>query len=223
MHNWLDRTVELMLDLLFPRQCVACREFGAWWCVDCQGKIELTRPSDMPLVQGSEGIASLGFYHEPILRAVIHALKYRGGHCILPDIERFVRTWSMDRALPWAGENDLVIQPLVGAPRRIRERGFDQADLLARTLGPFLSETGRSVDLLKRRDSSMAQAMLEHHELRQANVQDMFMIKADQNVPRAVLLIDDVLTSGSTLSEAARVLREHGVERIYGFVLAVGK
>lgn len=177
---------------------------------------------DVPRIDGLDAVVAIGFYHDPRLRLVLHALKYRGGTVMLPCIVEAVQQWSVGKTLPWEGEAGMLVQPLIGAPRRVRERGFDQARLLADSLVDVIAPSAVMGDVLMRRDTDTAQAVIDNPALRQANISGMFIAK-DAPMPRSVLLIDDVVTTGSTMSEAACVLRAAGVERVYGFAIALGK
>ncbi len=68
----------------------------------------------------------------------------------------------------------------------------------------------------------MHQASLAHDALREVNAAGAFLLADTKHLPDAVLLVDDVVTTGSTLREAARVLHEAGVTKIYGFAVAIG-
>jgi ComF family protein len=169
-----------------------------------------------------DAVVATGFYHDPRLRSVITALKYKNATCLLPSLERYLKQWSAERrtSWPWAGEESLAIQHVPTSPTRVRERGFDQARLIAgacrATFAPWATPS-----TVLRRVSSGSQALLEPGALRGANVRGAFSV--DGIVPRSILLVDDVLTTGSTMNEAARVLREAGAKKIYVFAIAVGR
>ncbi len=226
----------LVYEELFPARCVVCKRYGRWWCADCRaaseiikrnlcadcGSLKAVHACEVKL--GFDGLAAAGFYHDPRLRAALHALKYRGATKVMEDIGEYLRNWRDARLdpWPWAGENDLVIQPLCGAPRSIRERGFDQAELLCRLLRDKVVPWSRPADLLLRSNSLMPQAKLSQDALRRSNVAGTFSFKQADCIPSAVILVDDVFTTGATMAEAARVLRESGVRKVYGFTLAIG-
>lgn len=217
------KNIEAFLDVLFPPLCVSCRVYGSWWCASCRARIEWSSTHQSLSINGVDAIQTLGMYHDPLLREVVHALKYRGGYCVLDDITCAVLAWIRVHDVYWKDEGEIVIQPLIASPRRVRERGFDQAVLLARSLGPILASQGATGDLLCRIDTDSAQATIADPELRAVNVADVFQVKQNTALPDVVLLIDDVVTTGSTFSEAAKVLRYAGVKRVYGFALALGK
>jgi len=223
-------------DLLFPVRCVSCRRPGSWWCGECRGSSELILRNpcsgcasrkaihDCPQVLGLDGIAALGFYHDPKLRSVLHALKYKGATVVMSAIEDRLGEWAEERldVWPWSGMSDLAIQPAVGAPKSIRQRGFDQARLLSESVNRILIPWASQTDVLIRSNNLEPQAKLTVGDLRHANVAGSFRIKPGATVPANILLVDDVLTTGATLSEAARVLRDAGVQKIFALVLAIG-
>jgi len=223
-------------EALFPTRCVVCQAYGSWWCADCQAACELIRRNlcpdcgslaavhDCPKGIGADALLAAGFYHDPRLRTAIHALKYKGVTKLSSALAEFLRRWREERLdiWPWAGDAELAIQPLIGAPRSVRERGFDQAELIALMLQDVCVPWAVKADLLIRKPAMLPQVSVERGLLRRANVQGAYQLKAGVEVPKKVLLVDDVMTTGSTLAEAVRVLRAAGAQQVYGFTLAVG-
>ena len=111
-----------------------------------------------------------------------------------------------------------LVLPMPLAPRRLAERGFNQAWLLARALHPARSEAR----LLLRLRETGSQTALDR-QARRANVRDAFAVeplRAGEVQGRAVLLVDDVMTSGASLHAAAGALRQGGARRVAAVVLA---
>jgi ComF family protein len=124
-------------------------------------------------------------------------------------------------AVPGVGDElaraDLVL-PMPLAPRRLAERGFNQALLLARQLAP----KGAESQLLLRLRETGSQTALDR-KARRANVRDAFGVeplRADELRGRAVVLVDDVMTSGASLHAAAMAVRRAGARRVSAVVLA---
>lgn len=216
---------EAVLDVLFPPHCVACHAMGAWWCESC--RLRLTYCSSNEDGAGSlDGFVSTGLYHDHALRSMITALKYRGATRLLPLVAQHVCDWRASRmcAWPWAGETDVVIQPVPAAPQHVISRGFDQACEIAVIVKTHILPWAHIGTLLLRADERrLPQARLASGPLRSVNVYGAFFGVPGIRYPECVVLVDDVYTTGSTMQEAARVLKSCGVRRVYGFVLAIGK
>jgi predicted amidophosphoribosyltransferase len=171
-------------------------------------------------------LVAIGFYHDPRLRALIHGLKYSDATCLLPTFRSLVGRYKAERRdpWPWAGEKDIGIQHVPGAPDRIRARGFDQAELLRGVVKEGLVPWADDAASLRRTKTTKVQADLEPGPLRDANVSRTFEPASGPDpTPSAMILVDDVFTTGATMRAAARVLKANGAERVYGFVFALGK
>jgi predicted amidophosphoribosyltransferase len=171
------------------------------------------------------GLVAIGFYHDPRLRALVHGLKYSNATCLLPSFRSLLARFKSERRdpWPWAGERDIGIQHVPGAPDRIRARGFDQAELLRGIVKEDIVPWAADVSRLVRTKTVKVQADLEPGPLRDANVAKTFgFTQGSDPVPSAVILVDDVFTTGATMRAAARVLMSNGAERVYGFAFALG-
>ena len=130
-------------------------------------------------------------------------------------IEKIISEYVCQHRGVWGDVDAIVPVPL--HPRRYAERGFNQARLLADILG---QKIGRPVvDLLKRDRYTLQQAKLSREE-RQLNVHHAFL-NSNFNA-NAVLLVDDVFTTGATMQECARVLKASGVKKVIGLSVARG-
>lgn len=169
------------------------------------------------------GVVSIGYYHSKPLRKLIHGLKYEGLTASQEDTEAFLADALSQRPtpLPWAEEKHLVIQPMPLTPERERERGYNQARWIADRFRRSWLPGTPIIDVLARRSSGIAQATIEAHEARSANVEGEFV--ALSPVRNSVILVDDVVTTGSTAGEAARALIRAGASKVYLLTLAVGK
>lgn len=145
-----------------------------------------------------------GFRYDFPVDRIIHSLKY--GH------QLSVAEWLGERLSTQltASDHDLII-PLPLHPARLLERGFNQSMEIARALGKALN---RPVEYhhLQRTRPTRPQADLPHKE-RHKNVAGAFECRKDYTGQR-ILLVDDVMTTGSTLNECARILKIHGAETV---------
>lgn len=104
--------------------------------------------------------------------------------------------------------------------RRLRQRGFNQAEELSGLLSEIYQRP-QAENFLQRTKATLQQARMTREE-RLKNVADAFVWAGDSNSPEHVVLVDDVYTTGATMEECAKVLRQHGAKYIEALVLAHG-
>jgi ComF family protein len=218
-----------ILDWIFPPRCGGCDAPGSLWCADCQAELrpvtpplcakcgQPNTPSGLcancrasPLVIDSIRSVALFDGH---LRHAIHALKYRRMAALAEPLgDALAQFWMLSPA----PASLLVPVPL--HPRRARERGYNQAALLAERLGRAIGVPARPHALARVRATAV-QMSLNAAE-RKTNVADAFRC-ADPAVRGAdVLLIDDVCTTGATLDACAAALLSGGARAVRGLTLA---
>ena len=151
-----------------------------------------------------------------IVRDIIHEFKYNRQIHLRHLVARWLRAALDDERLL---DNQFdVIVPVPLHPARQRERGFNQASLLAELLSAHTSIPCRP--LLKRIRYTTTQTALDRSE-RMENLHNAFRLRKNADVRGLrVLLIDDVLTTGSTLSECARVLKRAGAKSVHAATAA---
>lgn len=139
-----------------------------------------------------------------LVRQVILAMKF--GHSRTAAV--VAQNWLRERAQHLDLPNDVVVMPLPLSFGRLMMRGFNQADGLAEVVAKSRDWTLKRGIL--RRKFRPAQALIKTHRGRKHNIQSAFYVVGV--VPKKVLLIDDVVTSGATVHEAAKTLKQHGAE-----------
>ena len=143
--------------------------------------------------------------------ALVRSLKYRGGlACARP------LAAALADALDAEPYPDLVM-PMPLAPRRMRERGFNQAMEIARLVGAEFG-VGITANGCRRGRESAPQASLPWKE-RAANVRNAFVCELDLE-GKSVAVVDDVLTTGATLNELAATLKRRGAREVVGWIAA---
>ncbi|HUX48056.1 MAG TPA: ComF family protein [Dehalococcoidia bacterium] len=224
------KLVELVVDSFFPRRCVGCGRLGGFLCPECLGKLPRLSPPlcpncGRPQASGIvcpdcwqrqteiDGIRSL-FRFDEIIRKAIHQLKYRNLKAISPGLAELLADYLRSNPLP--GEV-LICVPLHS--RRLRERGYNQSNLLAR-------ELGERIDLpvidncLIRVKQAQPQVRAVDVEERRRNVADAFVCRDERVSGRQIILVDDVCTSGATLESCAVALKNKGATSVWGLTLA---
>jgi len=214
-----------LVDVLFPPVCQVCRASGDFpLCPKCRAGIPLIRPPvcqkcGKPL-RGPPDLVftcvpcrhrrtyftcarAAGIYDGP-LRDAIHALKFGRCRALAGPLGRLMaEVVATDPRL----RADLVV-PVPLSPRRLQERGFNQAELLATEVAGSLN-IPVDAGLLARVRETASQTRLSKDE-RRANVRAAFEAGCVPQVGR-VLLVDDVVSTGATVVECARALRHSGV------------
>lgn len=208
-----------LLDLLFPPKCVFCGKLTKQGnvCPACEKKLTaLEQPKNRTLPGGLLCVSALPY--EDIVRQSILRFKFEGR-----DFYAAVYGEIMARtaALELADRFDLVTWVPVSKKRK-RERGYDQAELLAKEVCRLWG--AEPVQTLEKMRDNPAQSGLTCAEQRRANVLGVYeTINREQLTGKRVLLVDDILTTGSTVSEAARVLRFAGALDVMVLTLAAAE
>ena len=149
-----------------------------------------------------------------VARRALHRLKYAGDRRLAGPLgEAVARRWAV------AGAGGTVIVPVPSSPDRARERGYDHADLHARAAGGRLGLP--VVRMLERTRSTVAQFDLDR-DARAGNVVGAFALRSAAPDPRSVwfVLVDDVMTTGSTLAACAAALLETGALAVSAVTVA---
>ncbi|MFM8717274.1 MAG: ComF family protein [Spartobacteria bacterium] len=231
---------EPLLTLFFPAHCAGCAVVvaeGYDFCPTCESTIEFIKtPRCQICSQPFDGMAGefecpncrgAAFHFEfavcvvrsrGAIRELIHRLKYHREIWIVSVLARILAHGLADER--FSGEQFDAIVPVPLHSKRLREREFNQSALLAARLSRV---TGIPVrDVLARSRYTGTQTALDRSERRQ-NLRNAFSLRKNASVTdQNLLLIDDVLTTGSTLDACASVLLEQGAESVRALTLARG-
>jgi len=212
MNMILSPVKEIVLDVLFPPTCITCGSPDGWMCEECLQGIRVHQ----------KGVLAIGSYSDPILRTLVTRLKYEAASCLMPTVEDLLRRFRDGRLepWPWAGVERLTIVSIPPDAGRLRERGFDHVSRFADAVWKRLVPWAVRKEALIRVERRLPNADLPANAAREANVRGMFCALGKIQGP--VLLVDDVMTTGATLNEAATVLKEAGATAVYFFVMAKG-
>ena len=211
-----------LLDLVVPPACAGCGRVGALVCPVCRSRLRPTTDPSARFVAGDPGIAigralALGigaFAYEGALRRALGRLKYAGAGRVADDLAREARP-AFEQLLAVSGPAVLVPVPV--HVERQRQRGYNQAALIARGLsdGP-----GHPVaELLARANVTERQHRLDRAG-RLRNLRSAIALRHGATVPPVAIVVDDILTTSATLEACAGVLLAGGTREVYGFAIA---
>ena len=206
--------LESLASLLFPPRCAFCGRPGVRGvCPDCEKALPYCKT---PLHERAEiGACLAPLKYEGIVREALLSYKFHGSQSRCAG---FGDILAQAAAEHFGGEFDLVTYVPVSKKRKA-ERGYDQSYLLARETCRHWSVAPET--LLQKTKDNAAQSSLSSREERQKNVVGAYTaVNEDKIKGQRILLIDDILTTGATLREAARVLREAGAAKVICATLA---
>lgn len=193
-------------NALFPRYCVNCGIEGALLCDFCTADSSLDGP---PFA-----------YANPKIRKLICAWKYDGDESGLERLMRLIQP----RAASWKSVIEAkkieAIVPISLSSWKERMRGFNQAKDGARAIGEIVILP--TVDLLERKHRWFAQANTSHELRKKSFSKNPFTLRPGIEVPKRIMIFDDVETTGATMSAAEDILRDAGVEEIVRISIARG-
>jgi ComF family protein len=145
---------------------------------------------------------------------VIHQFKYKNIRCLAEPLAVLLNEYLRSNPIP----ADIIIPVPLGS-KRLRERGYNQSDLMAQKLGKLLN-LPENTSCLKRINYSLPQARTKSLEERLQNVHGAFTCVGSEIQNLNILLIDDVSTSGATLDACAQVLKAAGAVSVWGITAA---
>ena len=212
------RVGEALLDLLFPPKCPFCQRLlhdpRAPLCPNCQASLPwLTGRAGERRVDFTQGCWSPLAYQAQV-REAVQRYKFAPAPAYGRPFGLLMAQCARDQGV----EAELVTWAPLSKKRR-RKRGFDQGDLLARTVGECLALP--VLPLLEKSRHTVPQSSLPDGAARRANALGAYSLLPGGRIEgRRVLLVDDVVTSGATLSECARLLCQGGAKQVLCLTLA---
>lgn len=223
LREWITSAIEVA----YPPRCSGCGLRGRWVCEECLDSTPLFAEPRCPVCSLPLGRAPCDCRALPAevdtlwvagpfdgwLRSAIHSYKFSGETVRAAHFAELMAPGFADLA------SDIALAPVPLHPRRKRQRGYDQTLILAKAIS---KHTGHPVftGLKKSRDTPH-QVGLDRGE-RSANLRDAFEIASGMNMPAHLVLIDDVSTTGATLTECAIALRRAGAIIVSAAVIAHG-
>ncbi len=229
---------DFLLDIAFPKFCFGCTAEGSYLCLDCRSLLDImehtyclcTKPLQLASDSGKcpscknktlNGLSFAVAYQALPIKKLIHQVKYppyvKDAIPVAASllIEHFVKAGKNGDSF-WS---DAVLVPVPMDIRKQKLRGYNQAELLAREISS-VANVPLVTNVLVKTKSTPPQ-MESSKEERETNLIGVFACKnAAPLAGKKVFLVDDVYTTGSTLTACAEVLKESGAKSVWGITLA---
>lgn len=210
--------LQALADLLFPPRCPFCGKLlehkGPWPCQKCaNADFWITGPQGLSSGEHYLRCTSAGWYQEKLRDSV---LKFKfSNHPEYAETYGPILARRIETYLP--GSYDCITWIPV-SPETWKKRGYDQAQCLAQETAKALGR--EAVPLLAKTGKNVAQSSLKDGRLRKGNVEGVYEVPDPSKVQgQRILLIDDILTTGSTLEEGAKTLRAAGAAQVVAATL----
>ncbi len=225
-----------LIDLIFPKKCINCAKFGEFICADCFSRIKFNDALECPAclrpalngmthpacitAQGLDGAISVVVYNG-VVKKLIYQFKYN------PHLSKLASTISelMTEGLSqnesfyaFSEKYQPVLVPIPLSTKRLRERGYNHAELLSNYVAQYF-KLGSDNKILTRSKETKPQFRLNREE-RKKNVEGAFDVAKSSKVPSSIILIDDIATSFATLKEAAKILKRKGARKVLAVTFA---
>jgi len=229
---------KILLDLLLPKKCFGCNRPDTYLCRDCFNKIEINLNNTCFFCgkitwqgkicikcqkeSGLDRMIAATEYKSPVIRDLIKNFKYH----YIREVAKPL-TQLLIKSLAQCGILDFphkaIVLPIPLYKTRVRARGFNQAEILAKEIAGYFNLPLES-NILKKIIPNEPQAKFrDDYEKRKENIREVFAVSPKKSIERKIIiLVDDVATTGATLIEAAKILKKSGANEVWGLVVAKG-
>jgi len=213
---------KFLLDLILPKFCFGCKKENTYLCEDCLATIEIFKEHKKFNHKILDDLFSATDYKHPILKKMIFSFKYEPfAKEIGKDLANLLKIHFLllNKKFDFS---DFLFLPIPLSKKRLRWRGFNQAEELAKELAAFFGAKILNKVLIKEKETK-PQVTLPEKE-RKENLKGVFKVKNPELIfNKKIVLVDDVFTTGATLFEAGKVLKEAGAKKVVGMVVAIAK
>ena len=236
MSDFKSKQKNFLLDMFFPKSCLNCGLEGNYLCEDCLSLIEVLeyhfcpgcqkRVTDGKTCNSCRRVTKLNglyfatSYQNNLVKKIMTKFKYEPFARELKEcLARLIITHFQLCSKNESDFNDFFLIPVPLDQKRLKWRGFNQSEEIAKELTQFLKIPLLSNALYKIK--STPPQMELSAEARKENIKGVFLAKDKEKIRgRKILLIDDVYTTGSTMNECAGVLKDSGAKEVWGVTVA---
>lgn len=218
LKNWIS----IILNILFPQKCMVCNKGGELICLNCAQKTKNAKPTKLG------NIFSAANYHDPAIKKSIWLLKYRGIKSIAKPLAELVflrlclhlNIGAINSEDEFLDPTEWMIIPIPLSKKRLKERGYNQTELLARSISDK-TKIPLVLDVLYKNRHTETQVSIKNKAQRIENLKNAFSVKNRGSMRnKNIILVDDVTTTGTTIAEATKTLRANGAQKVLALTVA---
>ncbi|MFA6251147.1 MAG: phosphoribosyltransferase family protein [Candidatus Paceibacterota bacterium] len=217
---YLKSIKKFLLDILFPAKCTGCRTKNEILCDNCILKI---RPAER---ETERDIIAVFDYRDPVIKKAIWELKYYHKRYLGEKMGQLLYESLIEEIADLKTEvagRSIYVVPVPISKKKTHARGYNQALIIARGFCHF-GEPGvleLKNNLVIKKIETTPQAKITNRKRRLQNVRGVFeTINPDLIRGRTIIIIDDVTTTGGTISEIIKILKKAGAKKVIGFTVA---
>lgn len=213
---------KFILNLLFPKKCYGCGQCDIWLCSKCLSKLKLYEDEIPRALKNKTDLIIAGEYKDKLLSDLIIGFKFGYNKELVEPLFLFLKE-AIDKkilidSISCKDWDNILVVPIPLHKKRLKWRGFNQSELLARELSNYY-KWPLSLDLIKIKKTTPQAELSEEKRLN--NLVGAFKWSGPK-INQDILLIDDVITSGATIAEAEKILIAAGANRIIKVAVAKG-
>ncbi|KKS23927.1 MAG: hypothetical protein UU82_C0016G0009 [Candidatus Nomurabacteria bacterium GW2011_GWC2_41_8] len=209
-----------ILGIVFPVKCILCGKTGVDLCLECL--------KDAPAAEreSARWIFPLYDYRHPGIKKALWFLKYKGRKRLADVFAEIIYGRILEELSDLSvmeNFNNAILVPIPLSPKRYRERGFNQAELICKKLIEIDQDENFRLEenVLIKIKNTEHQVRIQDRRARLKNLIGSFAVKNEALVKnKNIILIDDVTTTGATLNEARKTLKQAGARKIIAFTIA---
>jgi ComF family protein len=220
IHSFIKEVRNFILESLFPTKCIGCQTKNEILCSNCIYKI---RPTER---ETSEKILAVFDYRDSIIKKAIWELKYHHKRYVGEKLGQLLYEFLIEdisEIRTYASGQPIYVIPIPISHKKLKLRGYNQANIIAKS---FCESSPVKIFELKnnivyKKIDTLPQAKITNRKRRLENVRGVFDIKNPENIKgKTIIIIDDVTTTGGTINEIMKILKQAGAKKVIGFAVA---
>ena len=214
----VNKLFNSVLNFIFPVECLSCGKKDIILCESCSAELPFPETE-------KKGILAATTYDSFIIQKIIKSLKYRKNKLAAKPLADLLFNRIKDKIK----QKEMIIVPAPLSKRRLSQRGFNQALLIAEFLSDKFKKERPAIkivvynNVLYKNKNTSSQVEIKERGKRLKNLEGAFFVNNNHLIQgKNIFVIDDVSTTGATINEAKRALKNAGAKRVVGLVVAQG-